>query len=73
MPTLPTIRLHSNMTMPQLISALNENLNLLQNQSQTIAIKDESGQTRILIGRLPDDTYGIVISKPTYDVTELFT
>lgn len=73
MPTLPSVRLHSNMTMQQLISALNENFNLLQNQSQTIAIKDENGQTRILIGRLPDNTYGIVISKTGYDVTELFS
>lgn len=73
MPTMPSIRLHSNMTMEQLISALNENFNLIQNQSQTIAIKDENGQTRILMGRLPDDTYGIVISKTGYDVIELFT
>lgn len=73
MPTLPSVRLHGNMSYQQLISALNENFNLLQNQSQTIAIKDDTGQTRILIGRLPDDSYGIVISKAGYDVTELFT
>lgn len=72
MPTLPSVRLHSNMTMQQLISALNENFNLLQNQSQTIIIKDEAGQNRILIGRQPDDTYGIVISKAGYDVVELY-
>lgn len=72
MPTLPVVRLHGNMTMQQMANALNENLNLLQNQSQTTVIKDETGTPRILIGQLPDNTYGIVISKPGNNVEDAF-
>lgn len=69
MSTLPSVRLHSSMTMEQLISSLNENFNLLQNQGRTTVIRDDEGVNRIIIGRQPDASYGIKMSKAGIDVT----
>lgn len=66
------VRLSSNMTMAQLVSAINQNFQLLENSSRTQIIKDETGTPRIIFGRLPDKSYGLVISKPGYDVTKLW-
>jgi len=66
------VRLNPNMTFDQLVAALNENFAAIENSSRTTIIKDDTGKPRIIIGRLPDNTYGIVISKPGYDVTKLW-
>lgn len=55
-----------------LVSAINENLAALQSLSRTQVFKDETGVNRIILGKLPDGTWGLVISKPTYDVLRLF-
>lgn len=35
-------------------------------------MKDETGTNRIILGKQPDDTYGLVISKPGEDVVKLY-
>jgi len=70
---LATIRLQPGMTMDTLIAALNENFALLENINQTQIFKDETGVRRIILGKLPDGTYGLVISKPTFDVVKQFS
>jgi len=45
---------------------------IYKNDYSTTTYYDASN-ARILIGLLPDGTYGIVISKPGYDVNSLFT
>ena len=54
-----------------LINALNTNFNQIQSQDRIKVITDENGVDRIVIGRLPDGTYGIAISKPGNDVLEV--
>lgn len=70
--SLSTIRLQPGMDMQTLISALNENFALLENINRTQIFKDETGVKRIIIGQLPDKTWGIVISKAGEDVVKLF-
>lgn len=55
-----------------LINALNENFALLENANITQIIHDKSGTPRIMIGLLPDQTYGIIISKPGVNVQKMF-
>lgn len=68
---LATVRLQPGMAYADLVSALNENFALLENLTRTQVFKDETGVNRIILGRFPDGTYGLVISKPTKDVLKL--
>ena len=69
---MQTVRLHPGMSYQALVAALNENFALLENFSRTQIVKDEQGTPRIILGRLPDGTYGLVISKPGVDVLKVF-
>lgn len=69
---LSTIRLHPTMTYDMLISALNDNFAQLENINRTLIMRDETGTNRIILGRQPDGTYGLVISKPGEDVVRLY-
>lgn len=69
---LSTVRLSADMGMDTLVSALNENFALLENLNRTQIFKDETGKNRIILGRWPDGTYGLLISKPGVDVLSLF-
>lgn len=70
--SLATIRLQPGMDMATLVAAINENFALLENINRTQIFKDETGVNRIILGRFPDGTYGLIVSKPTYDVVKLF-
>jgi hypothetical protein len=69
----PLVQLHPNMSYEQLIMALEQNMALLQNQGKTWIINDETGTARIIIGRQPDGSYGMVISKPGINVVSLYS
>jgi hypothetical protein len=43
---------------------------ILQDDYSTRTYYDQNGLARILIGLLPDGTYGLVISKPGFDVNK---
>ena len=43
----------------------------VQAMQEVQVFKDTTGNRRIIIGKLPDGTYGLVISKEGYDVVEL--
>lgn len=45
----------------------------IANESITKIIKDTTGTPRLIFGRLPDGTYGLVISKDGVDVTTVFS
>lgn len=48
-------------------NAINENFRQLASANRTDIIRDESGDTRIFIGKFPDGTYGMAISKKGID------
>lgn len=52
--------------------ALNQNFALLENVNVSQTFKDQDGVNRIILGKLPDNTYGFIISKPGVDVNTLF-
>lgn len=66
------IQLTPNMDLGTLVTAINATFQQIEAENRTKVITDESGVKRIIIGRLPDGTYGIVISKPGIDVYTLF-
>lgn len=62
------IQLTPNMSTAQLATAVNQTFQQIEAENRTKTIKDENGNNRIVIGRFPDGTYGIAISKPGRDV-----
>ena len=67
------IKLSPNMNTATLINALNTNFNIVQSQDRRKVITDENGTNRIILGRFPDGSYGLIISKPGVDVLSLFS
>lgn len=65
---LNSITLQENMTYGQLVNALNQNFAALENLTTSQTFKDETGTNRIIIGRFPNGQWGIIISKPGFDV-----
>lgn len=66
------IQLTPNMDMATMTAAINDVFRQIESENRTQVIRDENGINRIILGRLPDGTYGMVISKPTVDVLGLF-
>lgn len=66
--SLAFVPITPGMDLANMASALNQNFQLLQNLFITQIINDTTGTPRIVFGRLPDNTYGLVISKPGEDV-----
>ena len=62
------IQLTPNMDVATIATAVNETFRQIEAENRTKVIKDENGQNRIIMGRFPDGTYGIAISKPGRDV-----
>lgn len=56
-----------------LIRQLNEWGRTISNQGLTTIYNDTSGTPRIIIGMLPDNTMGLVISKEGIDVLSAFS
>jgi hypothetical protein len=56
----------------QIVRLVNDNFRQLENQLKVQIIRDEQGTNRIIFGRLPDGTYGLVISKDGVDVLSVF-
>jgi hypothetical protein len=67
-----TTRLSPNMDWQTAISAINQNFQALESLAKTSVYKDETGVNRIIIGRMPDGTWGIIVSKEGVDVLDLF-
>lgn len=64
------LTLNERMGTNVLVSALNKNFQQIDSENRTKVIKDENGVNRIIIGRFPDGTYGVAITKESYDVLE---
>ena len=60
-------------TLEDIIRIINENNADIDNKFQTRIVKDENGIPRMISGKLPDGTYGEVISKEGEDVLTVFT
>lgn len=59
------------MTMAQVMNIVNQNFRDIQDQSSAQIIRSEKdGKKKIIIGKLPDDEYGIVIANDGYDVVD---
>lgn len=65
---LSPIQLTPNMDTATLVNAVNDSFRQLESENRTKIIKDESGNNRIILGRFPDGTYGLAISKAGRDV-----
>lgn len=70
---LPLVRIQPGMDSQMMASVINDNFAMLENLNRTQMFRDENGTNRIILGRLPDGTYGLVISKPGINVLNLFT
>lgn len=71
--SLTFIPITPGMSAANMAAALNQNFQLIQNFSITQIIKDVHGVPRIIFGKLPDGTYGLVVSKDGIDVTTVFS
>lgn len=55
------------------VSSAGDNELVLKDDYSTRTYYDQTGEARILLGLLPDGTYGLVISKSGFDVTKQFS
>lgn len=62
------IQLTPGMNIQQIATAVNNTFQQIESENRTKVVKDESGNNRIILGRFPDGTYGLAISKPGRDV-----
>lgn len=56
-----------------IIQVVNENNSDIDNRFRTYIVKDETGLNRIILGKLPDGSYGLAISIDGEDVLDAFT
>ena len=64
------IQLTPNMDMATLVNAINDNFQQLASENRTKIIKDENGQSRILIGQAPKGNYIMAVTAPGKDVVQ---
>ena len=69
---LSPIQLTPNMDSATMSSTLNAMFRQIESENRTKTIRDENGQDRIIMGRMPDGTYGIVISNEGVNVYDIF-
>lgn len=62
-----------NMDMGSLTTAINDNFRQVESENRSKVMRDESGNNRIILGRMPDGTYGLLIMKPGYDALSIFS
>jgi hypothetical protein len=58
---------------PRKDAEVSKNFQEIANKFITNVIKDENGVRRIIFGKLPDGTYGLVISNDGTDVLDVFS
>lgn len=64
------IQLTPNMDMATLVNAINDTFRQVESENRTKLIKDENGQTRMVLGRAPNGEYLIAISAKGIDVLD---
>lgn len=69
---LSRIPLTPGMDENTMINIINTNLQQIEAENRTKVIRDEQGDDRIIIGRMPDGSYGIIISNEGYSVYDVF-
>lgn len=62
------IQLTPGMDSNSMISAINNNFRQIESENRTKIIKDEDGVKRVLMGRAPDGTYSLRVSRDGVDV-----
>ena len=65
------VQLHPSIPQDQLVAMINQIFEALNQANMTRLISDGTNN-RIIIGKLPDGSYGIVVSKPGIDVLNVF-
>lgn len=51
---------------------INENFQQIEAENRTKVIRDENADDRIIIGKMPDGSYGIMISNEGFNVYDIF-
>lgn len=67
------IQLTPGMTVAEIATAVNNTHRQIEAENRTKVVKDENGVNRIILGRMPDGSYGLLVTKPGIDAVELFT
>lgn len=70
--SLSRIPLTPGMDENTMINIINTNLQQIEAENRTKVIRDEQADDRIIIGRMPDGSYGIIISNEGYSVYDVF-
>ena len=66
------IQLTPNMDTATMVNAINDVFRQIESANRSQVIRDENGIDRVIVGRMPDGTYGVIVSKPGVDVKTLF-
>lgn len=66
------IELQPGGDMDMIIQSVNNNFRQVAESNRTNVITDENGNDRIIIGKMPDGKYGIIISNEGVNVNDVF-
>ena len=66
------IQLTPNMDTATMVNSINDVFRQIESANRSQVIRDENGIDRVIVGRMPDGTYGVIVSKPGVDVKTLF-
>lgn len=66
------IELQPGADMNMVLQAVNDNFRQVAESNRTNVIADENGDNRIIIGKMPNDKYGIIISNEGFNVYDVF-
>lgn len=66
------LELQPGADMNLVIQAINDNFRQVAESNRTNVIADENGDNRIIIGKMPNDKYGIIISNEGVNVYDVF-
>lgn len=66
------IQLTPDMDIGTMVNAINNGFRQVESENRTKIVRDEDGVDRVILGRMPNGTYGLIVSKPGKDVKELF-
>lgn len=64
------VQLSPDLDKAQTTAFINENFRALSDSLNPLIVSDGTNN-RIMIGKLPDGTYGIIVTAPGYDVTDV--
>lgn len=64
------VPLHAGMDYTTLVNAMNQNFQTINAQVASTIVINDGTNTRVMLGKLPNGQYGLVVTKPGFNVED---